>query len=246
MINKDMKKIQSFNFETGKIILNKYEIIRKLGAGWEGEVYLLKEKKTGIQKAGKFFFPHQNKNDAAVIRYAKKLNKLRHCPIIIHYLSQDKIIFKKQTITFLTSEFVEGELLSSFLKRQTGKRLGPFQALHLLYSLVQGIEDIHREKEYHGDLHPDNIMIKRFGLKFELKLLDLFNWDRDFSKPENMKDDICDMIKIFYEVLGGQKHYSKQPQIVKNICCGLKKSLILKKFRTARKLKDYLEHFEWD
>lgn len=241
-----LPKIHAFDFSEGRILAKKYEVVKRLGTGWEGEVYLLKERGTGIERAGKFFFPHRNLRNRAVIRYARKLHKLRHCPILIQYLSQETIYYKRQPITFLVSELVEGELLSEFLKHRPGKRLTPFQGIHLLYALVKGMEKVHREREYHGDLHPENIIIQRFGLKFELKILDMYHWDHSFSRPENIRDDLCDMIKILYESLGGRKYYAKQPQAIKEICCGLKKSLILKKFRSSTKLREYLEHFQWN
>ena len=36
-----------------------------------------------------------------------------------------------------------------------------------------------------------------------------------------------------------------KPSEIKAICCGLKKSLISKKFRTAGKLRQYLENMRW-
>ena len=64
-------------------------------------------------------------------------------------------------------------------------------------------------------------------------------------KRELIKEDICDLIRIFYDSLGGARHYAKQPKEVKAICCGLKKTLILKKYRTAARLRDYLQTIEW-
>lgn len=240
-----MKRIDSFDFPEGRIVAQKYMVVRHLGSGWEGEVYLLKELNTGIERAGKFFFPHRNIRNRTLTRYAQKLHKLRHCPIIVHYHTQETITFHRQKVNFLVSEFVEGELLEIFLRRQPGGRLHPFPAIHLLHSLARGIEDIHRQREYHGDLHNENITIKRFGLGFELKLLDMYHWD-SVPKPENIQDDICDMVRIFYDALGGQKHYARQPAIIRNICCGLKKSLILKKFRTAGQLRIFLENLQWN
>jgi hypothetical protein len=54
------------------------------------------------------------------------------------------------------------------------------------------------------------------------------------------------MIRIFYDVLGGARHYPRQPRHVRDICCGLKQSLILKKFPTTSRLKDHLESMRWD
>jgi len=245
MKTKRPKKIESFDFEPGRILAGKYEVIQKLGSGWEAEVYLLRELLTGIERAAKFFFPQRNVNNRTLTRYAKKLHKLRHCYTVIHYHTQDSITFLGQKVYFLVSEYVEGEPLKDFLKRQPGGRLHAFQAVHLLYSLAKGIAAIHRLREYHGDLHPENITVHRFGLGFELKLLDMYHWD-ECSRPENIHDDVADMIKIFYDALGGRRQYAKQPEVVKNICCGLKKSLILKKYRTAGQLQEYLKKLNWD
>jgi len=241
---KKQPPIESFNFHPGRILAKKYEIVSQLGAGWEGEVYLIRERMTGIEKTAKFFFPERNLNDKSARFYAKKLHKLRQYSIVVQYHSQDSIIYRGTPITFLLSEFIEGELLTDFLKRQRGKRLAPFQALHLLHALVCGIECIHHINDYHGDLHGDNIIVQKFGLRFDLKLLDMFHWGA--PSPEHRHDDIVDLIHIFYLALGGQKHYANQPDEIKYICCGLKRSLIIKKFRTASRLRQHIETMQWN
>lgn len=237
-------RIDFFHFDPGKKLVHKYEIVDQLGEGWEGEVYLLRELTSGIECAGKFFYPDRNLKNKALIRYARKLHKLRHCPIITQYHNRETIIYRRHTINFLVSDFVEGDLLTTFLKRQPGGRLNAFQALHLLHSLASGMEGIHHVREYHGDLHAQNIIIHRFGLGFELKILDFYHWNS--PKQEAIEDDVCDMIKLFYDALGGKKHYAKQPKAVKEICCGLKRSLILKKYRTAGRLRVALENMSWE
>jgi len=236
--------IESFDFKPGRVLARKYEIIKLLGGGWEGEVYQVCETATGIEHAAKFFYPQRNPKNKKLILYAKKLHKLRHCPILIKYHTQETITFRGQPITFLVSDYVDGEILSEFLKRQPGKRLDIFQGLHLLHALAAGIESIHHYREYHGDLHSDNIIIKRYGLGFDLKLLDMFHYGA--HGRENVREDICDLIRLFYDAIGGQKHYAKHPPEVKAICCGLKRSMILKKFRTVGQLREYLENMLWD
>lgn len=245
MVNKKkrLSVIESFDFSEGRTLANKFEILGFLGGGWEGEVYLIREKSTGIERAAKFFFPHRNPRNKVSSAYAKKLHKLRHCPVLIQYLTQETVVFKSQSITVLISEYVEGDLLGEFLKKQPGQRLTTFQALHLLHALATGIEKIHHAKEYHGDLHAANVIVRRHGLGYDLKLIDMFHWSS--PKNENIQDDVCDLIKIFYDALGGARHYQKLPKEVKSICCGLKKSLILKKFRTAGQLRSYLETMQW-
>lgn len=235
--------IDAFDLHPGRIIAGKYEVLSLLGAGWEGEVYKVCERTTGVPRAAKLFFPQRNVRDKAAKFYAKKLHKLRDCPIIIQYHAQEKFRFRGKDITFLTSEYVEGELLSAFLDRQPGKRISAFQGLHLLHALAVGLEGIHNMREYHGDLHTDNVIVRRYGISFDLRILDMFHWGS--AKGENIHDDVCNLIRIFYDATGGQKHYSKQPAELKAICCGLKRTLILKKFRSAGQLRKYLETMEW-
>ena len=61
----------------------------------------------------------------------------------------------------------------------------------------------------------------------------------------NREDDICDAIRGFYDAIGGQKHYAKHPKEIKEICCGLKRTLIFKKFRNASALRIHFENQVW-
>jgi tRNA A-37 threonylcarbamoyl transferase component Bud32 len=236
-------RISSFKLSGGILLAGKYEVVSRLGSGWEGEVYLVRECGTRIERTVKIFFPRRNLGNRALRFYARKLHKLRHCPIVIQYHTRDTFVFNGLPVSFLVSEFVEGELLSDFLKRQSGRRLNPFQGVHLLHALAVGIELIHNVGEYHGDLHTDNVIVLRHGLGFELKLLDMFSWGS--PNAENIQHDVFDLIRIFYDALGGQRWYRRQPQEVKDICKGLKRSLIAREFRSAGQLCQYLEMMEW-
>jgi tRNA A-37 threonylcarbamoyl transferase component Bud32 len=236
--------ISQFQFPAGKVMAQKYIILYMLGDGYEGEVYLVKERLTGIMKAAKVFYPHRNMNDKVLISYAKKLHRLRTCPIVIHYYTHERMTYMGQTINILISEFVDGEIFSSFLERKKSKRLTPFEGLHFLHALAAGIEDIHLLREYHGDIHPQNIIVQQYGLGFKIKIVDFFSWS--MSTKENIKDDVVFMIKVFYDALGARKIYKKLPKEVKYICCGLKKSLITQKFRDAGELRRYIETINWD
>lgn len=235
--------IKSFKFPEGKIILKKYRILEQLGEGWEGEVYRVLELSSKIVRAAKFFFPHRNIGNKTAARYAKKLDKLSHCPLTIRYHTQEFLEYKGHKVSCFISEYVEGDLLSEYVKHQPGKRMRYFPAILLLHSLAAGLENMHAAREYHGDMHTDNIIVKRFGLGFDIKLLDMHHWGD--SKKDNMEFDICNTIRIFYDIIGGAERYHKHPPEIKEICLGLKKGLILKKFKTAGHLRTYLENIDW-
>ena len=98
-------KITSFAFDEGRILAGKYTVLGRLGGGWEGEVYLLRERGTGIERAGKFFFPHRNPGNRSLLFYARKLHKLSDCPILIRYHTRETMVFRDRPLPFLVSAF---------------------------------------------------------------------------------------------------------------------------------------------
>lgn len=241
---KGAHKITAFDFQPGDRLFDKYDIVSKLGAGWEGEVYKIRERHTDIERGAKLFFPHRNVNNKTSRFYAQKLHKLRQCQILIQYHHKETLYVDGQAVTVLISEYVEGDLLSDFVHSFPGKRLTPYVALHLLYALVKGIEEVHLLKEYHGDLHATNVIINRFGLHFDIKVLDLFHWGA--STRAHRQNDIIGIIHIFYDALGGRARYAALPPQIKGICCGLKESLILKKFPDIIHLREHLDKLVLD
>lgn len=236
--------IDSFDLEPGQRLAGKYVVGERIGAGWEGEVYHITEETTGIERAAKLFFPARNPHNKAVNFYAKKLETLRDCSMVIRYHTQESLRINGHRITALVSEYVEGELLNDYVKRQPGRRLRPFEAVHLLHTLASGIEEIHALGEYHGDLHDENILVQRVGLGHKVKLVDFYHWGR--CTAAHRMDDLCALIRIFYDVLGGQKRYAQQPPEVKYICAGLKRSILNKRFRTVARLRRHLETMPWE
>jgi serine/threonine protein kinase len=236
-------KVRRFDFPPGRTVAGKYAIEQLLGSGWEGEVYAIVERTTGIRRAAKFYYPHRDPHGKAAISYARKLDALRHCPILMQYHHQEQAYVRKRKVTVVISELVEGQKLSEFLTAQSHHQLSTFEALHVLYGLAKGIAPIHARGEYHGDIHDDNIMIRRQGIGFEVKLLDFF----DLGKPTRSKiqKDVLNLIEVFHTIVGGRKRYAKQPKVVKDIVRGLKDSLILARFQSAGDIQRHLESLEW-
>lgn len=236
-------RISSFDLEKGTILASKYIVLGCLGSGYEGEVYQIREMHTDITKAIKLFYPHRNKGFKISTRYIRKLDKLKEASLVMDYHSMETIFIDGIEIAGLVSEFIQGELLSELVRKSRGGRLGTFQALHLFYALVKGMEEVHKTGEYHGDLHLENVIIKRFGLALDLKVIDFHHWGD--SKKANREEDLIKLIHIFYEMLGGPKFYKKLPPPIKFIIKGLKRNLILKEFKNLTALRVHLERLEW-
>ncbi len=241
-MSKSLPRIDTFALEPGRRIAGKYIVGDRLGTGWEGEVYHVTEIATGIERAAKIFFPQRNPGNKSMLFYAKKLDDLRRCSIVIQYHTQEMFKYRGQPIPLLVSEFVEGQLLSELIHAQRGKRMHPFEALHLVHALTCGVEEIHRAGEYHGDLHTENIIVRRKGLGFDMKVIDFYSWGR--CTPHHILDDVCSIVRILYDAVGGPKHYANQPPVIKHLCKGLKRTLIKKEFKTATQLRERLESLE--
>jgi serine/threonine protein kinase len=238
------KKITTFDFAPGRKVGPRYVIESKLGGGSEGEVYKIRELDTSIHRAAKFYFPHRDPKHKLSIKHAQKLNSLRHCSIVLQYHHSEIILVKGQRIVALISDLAEGEQLEEWIAKHPGGRLRPYVALHVLYNLVRGLEAVHALGLYHADVHSQNILIKPAGVRFDLRLVDFYDWGP--PKPYKQKQDIKDTIRVFHECVGGAKHYHTLPEEVKYICAGLKRELMLKRFPTMTALRRHLEEFEWE
>lgn len=232
-----------FGITPGRVLGGKYRVDRFIGSGWEGEVYLVTERLTGAPRAAKLFFPERNEKDKAAVYYARKLERLRDCPIVIQYHHAETVRLQGRPVTVLISEFVEGRLLPDYVATAPAGRLPVFEALHLLYAISSGLALMHERKEYHGDLHAGNVLVRRRGIHFEVKLVDLY--DRGKVAGWNIREDVVDLVRIFYDAIGGRRTYAGQPPIVKSICCGLKRSIIHERFPTAWHLCRHLDTVEW-
>lgn len=233
---------QYFSLREGQTLGRNYYIVEWLGRGWEGEVYKVEERRTGIIRAAKIFYPtHSPKK---VLTYAHKLHKLRSCPIVINYHHRDLARVGKDSVEFVVSDFIDGEKLSDYIARQPHKALLSFEALHLFYALVVGVEYFHVLGEYHGDIHTDNIMVKRRGMSFEIFLIDFFDLGK--SSKSKIQADIYDMITVLFEMIGEGKGYKKAGADIKQIIMGRKHSLISKKAKNAGQLRLLLENLNWE
>ena len=233
-----------FDLPIGRYIGKNYQILDFLGSGWEGEVYKVQEVDTTIVRVAKLFYEKKGYEAQRHIQYAKKLFRLKTCPIIIQYHHKDSFYLHGKKVSFLVSDYVDGDVLSMYLEKQKNKKLSSFEALHVLYALTKGIEHIHFLGEYHGDIHSDNVIISRCGLGYDVRLIDVLHLGRSTNKM--VQEDVYCLIALLLELIGGKKTYKNSHPNIKQMVMGQKKTLIRKKFKNAGDIRIYLENLKWD
>ena len=94
---------------------------------------------------------------------ARRLRKMHNAHIV-----QVHDLFEENGTAYYAMDFVDGESLSSRLKR-TGKPLTEQEVMAILSQVLDALEDVHGQGIWHLDLKPGNIMVDRQG---NAKLID--------------------------------------------------------------------------
>ena len=133
-----------------------FEVIRKLGVGGMGEVWLAKQVSMDRDVALKILSPALTDNEEFVTRFAQEVKmagKLHHQNIVAaHYAGVDN------GVNFLAIEFVEGVELEVLMKSQTV--IPEQQALEIAKSMASALKYAwDKFKILHRDIKPSNIMI---------------------------------------------------------------------------------------
>lgn len=143
----------------GKVLIQKYELIRLLGKGGEANVFLALDRHLGRLVAIKEIRKEVSQNEM------KLLKELEHkgLPVIFDY-------FEEQGRAFLVMEYIEGMTLRQFLDRH--KKADENQAVKWMLELCHIFEYLHGRHPavIYRDLKPENIMIKQDGT---IRLIDL-------------------------------------------------------------------------
>jgi serine/threonine protein kinase/tetratricopeptide (TPR) repeat protein len=135
-----------------------YQILKKIGQGGMGEVYLADD--TSLQrKVALKFLPADMQQDPSarqrLMREAKSAAALDH-PFICHINEVGEADGKD----FIVLEYVEGETLKERLAREPQPLK---EALRLASEILEALEKAHEKRIVHRDLKPANIMLTREG-----------------------------------------------------------------------------------
>ncbi|MEZ4462742.1 MAG: protein kinase [bacterium] len=143
--------------QIGQIYEGKYKILRELGRGGFGMVYLayqepmdryvaLKALRSGVTLSA----PSAKER---FLREVKIISKLRHPnTVTIHDFGETR-----DGGVYMTLEYVEGETLKQQLKREF--TIDPVRASHIARQIAKSLSEAHRLGIVHRDLKPANIMI---------------------------------------------------------------------------------------
>jgi eukaryotic-like serine/threonine-protein kinase len=134
--------------------LGPYEILRPLGAGGMGEVYLARDNKLGRDVAVKVLsgaFTQDPQRMARFEREAKVLASLNHPNIASIYGLDDS-----NNLQALILELVEGPTLAERIKQGA---IPVEDALHIAKQIAEALEYAHEHGVVHRDLKPANIKL---------------------------------------------------------------------------------------
>jgi serine/threonine-protein kinase len=138
----------------GKILGN-YRVLRKIGKGGMGTVYMARD--VGLERdvAVKIISPELARNPGLMARFrveAIAQARLNHSNIVtIHSFEQQKDTY------YIVMEYVEGKTLKEMIKERT--KMPVKQALKIFSRLLDGIAYAHRKGVMHRDIKPANIFI---------------------------------------------------------------------------------------
>src|ERR1043166_5205677 len=173
---------QKSTFEPGQQIEN-YRILRQLGSGGMGEVYLAEDVRLKRKVALKLLPPHFTVNPDRVRRFereARAASALNHPNIVTIYE-----IGRSNTTHFIATEFVDGKTLRQLINEK------PFtlnETLNVSLQVADALNGAHAAGIVHRDIKPENIMIRTDGyvkiLDFGLaKLTEQQTIDADLETP---------------------------------------------------------------
>ena len=149
---------------TGKWQRKSYTIIRPIGSGMIGTVYL-------CRNHGKHYALKLGRHPTALVREVtilKQFNKARDQNLGPFLFDVDDVMIASgQSLPFYVMEYIEGVRLESYVKQHGPRVIG-----QLLQQLLERLEQIHQMGYVFGDLKNENLLVRSEGVPV-LRLIDV-------------------------------------------------------------------------
>lgn len=205
-----------------KLIAGRYEILRTLGQGGMGRVYLVLDLETGQKRAMKVLRQRWQYNDRIIARFSREVEALRRLnhPCILKILDTQHIDGQ----FFYIMEYVRGKSIRSWLNERGQLQFS--SVVRVLSLVAHALEHAH-QLTIHRDISPDNVMVTPDGsvrlLDFGLAKLDDAHQNLtmvgvnmgkiQYNSPEQQENastvdhraDIYPLGIMFYEMLAGKR-----------------------------------------
>jgi serine/threonine-protein kinase len=142
----------------GAIVAERYHVLKKLGEGGMGQVYLAEHVKMGRKSALKVMHPGMKADVDAVSRFnreAANASRITHPNVASVYDFGET----PDGIIYLAMEFIDGPPLTSIVEQQGA--LPPKRAADIVRQTADALAVAHDMGIVHRDLKPDNIMIAK-------------------------------------------------------------------------------------
>ena len=142
--------------------LGEYRLLRRLGEGGMGEVYLGFSERLNQQVAVKLLADALSSNQSYVDRFYReaKSGALLNHPNIVRTLNvgRDQATGRH----YLVLEYVDGFSAHALLERQGKLDVG--DAVHIALDVARALEHAHSRNVVHRDIKPDNVLLSRSGV----------------------------------------------------------------------------------
>ncbi len=143
--------------------INQYELIKMIGEGGMGSVYLARDLRLGRRVAIKFLQSNQNKEltDRFLVE-ARTTARCQHDNIVVIYE-----VGEHTQSPYIVLEFLTGKPLTALTENSA--KLPYQRAVEIICSVLRALQCAHEQGIVHRDLKPDNIFITEAGT---IKVLD--------------------------------------------------------------------------
>ncbi len=135
--------------------VGRFNIIRELGRGAQGAVYLAQDPQLERQVAIKTLRPGAAQHTEKLLREARIVSKLQHANIVSLYDAGEQ-----DGEPYLVYAYVEGGTLAKMLKDGA---LPPVKSAEIACYLLDALEYAHQQGVMHLDIKPANIMMAQRG-----------------------------------------------------------------------------------